>query len=598
MPTEKFSNNPVTTLNGSIDGVVTSLVVTSAVLFPTLPQFRIRIEDEILLVTGVSGTTFTVVRGSEGSSNVPHSNGVEVVHILTAGSISQLGSDLLAVIPTFATARLVDGNQTVLNVQGKSTFHDGFQGVFDRQPVGSYVDDDTDVLVAGSFAYVRRVMPGSVGVILSDGTNKTSTGNRATRGAFVRGAIEYAPKDVSYLPKYLSTQRLVSLLGSKLVSLYYPDDATTDGLGVTGIPSVGVTADALVERHTTSDRFQKVRINGRYILRSTVNSKKALAKATGTTVGFIIWAKPAVVLHPPDYGVAVASQTDGLGGLSLMQVFDDATGLWYNAVNFSAGANGTTNPNIFSGYNVYYVSSGSSTGMCIGSITTATRDFIGDIGIVLQLNAALTADEQLEVARIIREYYGAQRLIPCIFDGNSLTAAGNWVEGILAASLNPVAQRLNIAVSGQTGATLLSLQADNTAMLDGGETRRIYVVWEGTNDIGGGATGAQAAANLFAACDAMRAKGYANVLANVLANNASTWDSTKQSYRTTCNATLLAGWRAHADRFVDLTSDSRLTNPNDTTYFDVDKLHLNATGYPIAGALVGVQVASLIADMI
>jgi hypothetical protein len=90
MTTERFANKAITTLNGGIDGVVTSLVVNDPSKFPTLPQFRILVESELMLVTGVSGSTFTVQRGSEGTTNVSHANGVTVTHILTSGALDSL----------------------------------------------------------------------------------------------------------------------------------------------------------------------------------------------------------------------------------------------------------------------------------------------------------------------------------------------------------------------------------------------------------------------------------------------------------------------------------------------------------------------------
>lgn len=92
MSTEQFANRPITTLNGGIDGVVTSLVVQDSSLFPLTPQFRILVESEYMLVTEVTGNTFTVTRGVEGSSNVPHANGLPVIHILTAGALETLRS--------------------------------------------------------------------------------------------------------------------------------------------------------------------------------------------------------------------------------------------------------------------------------------------------------------------------------------------------------------------------------------------------------------------------------------------------------------------------------------------------------------------------
>ena len=89
MPVEQFANNAVTTLNGAINNSVTSLVVTSATGFSTVPQFRLIIDSEIMLVTAVSGTTFTITRGAEGTTAASHSNGATVAQILTAGGLGE-----------------------------------------------------------------------------------------------------------------------------------------------------------------------------------------------------------------------------------------------------------------------------------------------------------------------------------------------------------------------------------------------------------------------------------------------------------------------------------------------------------------------------
>jgi hypothetical protein len=49
----------------------------------------LRIDDEYLLVTAKSGTTFTVTRAAEGSTATSHSNGATVTHVLTAGGLTQ-----------------------------------------------------------------------------------------------------------------------------------------------------------------------------------------------------------------------------------------------------------------------------------------------------------------------------------------------------------------------------------------------------------------------------------------------------------------------------------------------------------------------------
>ena len=95
MATEQFTNGVSTTLNGTITSGQTTLVVASATGFSTVPNFRILVENEIMLVTGVSSTTFTVTRGAENSSAQAHNSGVTITQILTAGALNQLKTDII-----------------------------------------------------------------------------------------------------------------------------------------------------------------------------------------------------------------------------------------------------------------------------------------------------------------------------------------------------------------------------------------------------------------------------------------------------------------------------------------------------------------------
>jgi len=110
MPVELFANNAQTTLNGAINNLVTSLVVTSAAPFPTASstavppsQFRIRVEDapagsginlEFMRVTDVSGTTFTVARGQEGSTAASHASTSAVTLVVTGAALTAMPSNI------------------------------------------------------------------------------------------------------------------------------------------------------------------------------------------------------------------------------------------------------------------------------------------------------------------------------------------------------------------------------------------------------------------------------------------------------------------------------------------------------------------------
>lgn len=84
---EQFKNLGTTTLNGGINNSVTSITVTDGSVFPSSGNFRIKIDNEFLLVTARSSNTLTVTRGIESSSAASHSDGVDVEHTFTAQAL-------------------------------------------------------------------------------------------------------------------------------------------------------------------------------------------------------------------------------------------------------------------------------------------------------------------------------------------------------------------------------------------------------------------------------------------------------------------------------------------------------------------------------
>jgi len=75
-----------TTLGAALDAVSTTLTVSSAAGFPTTLRYRVRIEDELLEVTGGQGTTtWTVTRGVDGTVATAHPSGVPVWWMVPLG---------------------------------------------------------------------------------------------------------------------------------------------------------------------------------------------------------------------------------------------------------------------------------------------------------------------------------------------------------------------------------------------------------------------------------------------------------------------------------------------------------------------------------
>jgi len=93
-----FANNCNTTLNGGISAIATSMVVTSATGFPsptgsqyfycTLADAATQTTIEIVKVTAVSGTTFTIVRGQDGTTGTAFASGDVVSLRLVRASLN------------------------------------------------------------------------------------------------------------------------------------------------------------------------------------------------------------------------------------------------------------------------------------------------------------------------------------------------------------------------------------------------------------------------------------------------------------------------------------------------------------------------------
>jgi hypothetical protein len=108
---ENYSNDFSTTLSAGINNSVTSFTVASSTGAPS-PNFRIRVDDEIMLVTGVAGTTWTVTRGQESTTAASHSSGAIVVHVLTAGALTVLFGEKEPVIAAGTTGQYWRGDKS------------------------------------------------------------------------------------------------------------------------------------------------------------------------------------------------------------------------------------------------------------------------------------------------------------------------------------------------------------------------------------------------------------------------------------------------------------------------------------------------------
>lgn len=86
--TEQYKNQAITTLASGINESAEYLNLTDATGFPTSGDFRIVIDDEILIChETTTGDDWTVTRGAEDTTPAAHESGASVAHVLTVDSL-------------------------------------------------------------------------------------------------------------------------------------------------------------------------------------------------------------------------------------------------------------------------------------------------------------------------------------------------------------------------------------------------------------------------------------------------------------------------------------------------------------------------------
>ncbi len=121
----KFANNAYSTLSAGITDVATSFDVASVSTFPTIgvsDHMYLSIVGsayvEIIKVTGVSGTTLTVVRGQDGTTGTAHDSGDRVELRVTTAMLTDAIAD--SNVDVFKTIE-ISGQSDVVADSGTDT---------------------------------------------------------------------------------------------------------------------------------------------------------------------------------------------------------------------------------------------------------------------------------------------------------------------------------------------------------------------------------------------------------------------------------------------------------------------------------------------
>lgn len=221
----------------------------------------------------------------------------------------------------------------------------------------------------------------------------------------------------------------------------------------------------------------------------------------------------------------------------------------------------------------------------------ANSPWPGDMAHALLLGATPT-DAQMRQLTVAPGCY--------CFDGDSRTNLKRWPFDAVD-DAHPAG---SIACGGygvgnwaRSGWQVSEMASDASTRIDTqlGTGRNILVLWGGVNDAAAGATAQTIYDRIESYCLDRRAAGWDKIIicteidAQSAALNAVNWHSTIYP---ALNILLTAGYADFADYLVPLGADSRLQDALDTTYFDADALHPNATGQAVVQSIITPYLAA------
>ena len=136
-------NDYTSTISAGINASVTSISVASATGLPSEGDFYLSIDEEIVLVTHISGTTLTVIRGQEDTTAANHSSGANIDGIATAGYFEKAANEQRGILALpygritrwdgSSLSHLTASNFTLYNTGTGTQVTDGNDGIITFQ---------------------------------------------------------------------------------------------------------------------------------------------------------------------------------------------------------------------------------------------------------------------------------------------------------------------------------------------------------------------------------------------------------------------------------------------------------------------------------
>lgn len=181
---ESFTNLSSSYLSAAITSTsATSLTVLGG-SWPTA-NFRVRIDSEILFVSSVSGTTFTVIRGIEGTTSATHSAGAFIFQVITAGSLTSINpaNSIITIPPAISSLTWDNQGSATAALSGNNIYMAGPGSMTSFANLVSAVPGTPwSIIVKLKFAYPTVQYACGGIILLPSGTPGTTTTSRIFMG--------------------------------------------------------------------------------------------------------------------------------------------------------------------------------------------------------------------------------------------------------------------------------------------------------------------------------------------------------------------------------------------------------------------------------
>lgn len=182
-------------------------------------------------------------------------------------------------------------------------------------------------------------------------------------------------------------------------------------------------------------------------------------------------------------------------------------------------------------------------------------------------------------------------------EGDSLTEGAyatttlGWAS-IVDNTLGATYRQSNMGQTGRTAQQAAS-SSDSVPRYSSAFTKNIAIIWLGTNDLAAGTSATTTLGYLQTWLAAQKAAGYQTLATTIIARGDAGWTGAMEAQRLLLNTAINALSASYVDGIVDLAALPGFQNPNDTTYYNADKIHLANGGCSLAASSFLASIQSL-----